>query len=140
MKHDRQGFITTFIPLAVHGETIRVFGDGSQLRDFTYVTDAVDAFLRRGADRGDVRAGAQRRRDRAGLAARGGGALPGAGRCRRHSRDEAVAGGAKIDMLSIYIDHSRLTELTGWEPMVGLREGLAETIRFYRDYGERYWA
>src|SRR3954451_22905692 len=46
MKHDRQGFITTFIRLAVQGEPIRVFGDGSQLRDFTYVSDAADAFLR----------------------------------------------------------------------------------------------
>jgi UDP-glucose 4-epimerase len=46
----------------------------------------------------------------------------------------------KIDIGSIYVDHARLTELTGWEPMVGLREGLAETIRFYREHGEHYWA
>src|SRR5919197_3962269 len=46
MKHGRQGFITTFIKLAIEGEPIKVFGDGSQLRDFTYVDDAVDAFLR----------------------------------------------------------------------------------------------
>jgi UDP-glucose 4-epimerase len=45
MKHDRQGFITTFIRLALEGKPIKVFGDGSQLRDFTYVSDAVDAFL-----------------------------------------------------------------------------------------------
>src|SRR3954452_13390212 len=31
MKHGRQGFITTFIRLALEGQTIRVFGDGSQL-------------------------------------------------------------------------------------------------------------
>ena len=35
--------------------TIQVFGDGSQLRDFTYVSDAVDAFLAAGADRRDLR-------------------------------------------------------------------------------------
>src|SRR3954468_23187325 len=46
MKHGRQGFITTFIKLALQGEPIKVFGDGSQLRDFTYVDDAVEAFLR----------------------------------------------------------------------------------------------
>ena len=45
MKHGRQGFITTFIRLAIEGKDIKVFGDGSQLRDFTYVSDAVDAFL-----------------------------------------------------------------------------------------------
>jgi len=46
MKHGRQGFITVFIRLAMEGKPIRVWGDGGQLRDFTYVTDAVDAFLR----------------------------------------------------------------------------------------------
>src|SRR3954463_15432416 len=46
LKHGRQGFITTFIRLALEGQDIKVFGDGSQLRDFTYVSDAVDAFLR----------------------------------------------------------------------------------------------
>src|SRR4051795_1229617 len=48
MKHGRQGFITTFIRLALEGKDIQVFGDGSQLRDFTYVSDAVDSFLAAG--------------------------------------------------------------------------------------------
>src|SRR5256885_3582665 len=52
MKHDRQGFITTFIRRALEGEPIRVFGDGSQLRDFTYVSDAVEAFLAAGVSDG----------------------------------------------------------------------------------------
>src|SRR3954449_1894090 len=46
MKHGRQGFITVFIRRALEGEDLQVFGDGKQLRDFTYVSDAVDAFLR----------------------------------------------------------------------------------------------
>jgi nucleoside-diphosphate-sugar epimerase len=38
-----------FITAALHGEDIVVYGDGSQIRDFTFVTDAVDATLRAGA-------------------------------------------------------------------------------------------
>src|SRR3954463_11770304 len=45
MKHGRQGFITVFIRRALEGQDLQVFGDGKQLRDFTYVSDAVDAFL-----------------------------------------------------------------------------------------------
>ena len=45
MKHGRQGFITVFIRDALEGEDLKVFGDGAQLRDFTYVSDVVDAFL-----------------------------------------------------------------------------------------------
>ncbi len=141
MKHDRQGFITTFIRLAVHGEEIRVFGDGSQLRDFTYVADAVDAFLLAAIS------------DQAhGHALNVGGIEPvSLLEVAQLCQELAGKGGtvttvpwpeerAKIDIGSIYVDHSRLTEATGWEPRVGLREGLERTIRFYGEHGERYWA
>ena len=49
IKHNRQGFIGWFIRLAIEGQTIQIYGDGSQLRDFVYVDDAADAFLRAGA-------------------------------------------------------------------------------------------
>jgi UDP-glucose 4-epimerase len=49
IRHNRQGFIGWFIRLAVEDAEIQVFGDGSQLRDFVYVDDAADAFLRAGA-------------------------------------------------------------------------------------------
>src|SRR2546423_3345803 len=49
IKHNRQGFIGWFIRLALEGREIQIFGDGSQLRDFVYVDDAADAFLRAGA-------------------------------------------------------------------------------------------
>ena len=48
IRHNRQGFIGWFIRLALEGREIQVFGDGSQLRDFVYVDDASDAFLRAG--------------------------------------------------------------------------------------------
>jgi UDP-glucose 4-epimerase len=141
MKHDRQGFITTFIRLAVQGEPIRVFGDGSQLRDFTYVSDAVDAFLR-----------AALTEEAFGHPLNVGGIEPvSLLEVAQLCQELADQGGTvetvpwpeerkKIDIGSIYVDHSRLTELTGWEPLVGLRQGLAETIRFYQEHGEHYWA
>src|SRR5678810_896813 len=49
IRHNRQGFIGWFIRLAIEDQEIQVFGDGSQVRDFVYVDDAADAFLRAGA-------------------------------------------------------------------------------------------
>ena len=49
IRHNRQGFIGWFIRLALEGREIQIYGDGSQLRDFVYVDDAADAFLRAGA-------------------------------------------------------------------------------------------
>src|ERR1700704_1244417 len=50
IKHNRQGFIGWFIRLALENGGVQLYGDGSQLRDFVYVDDAADAFLRAGAD------------------------------------------------------------------------------------------
>lgn len=44
-----QGVLATFLSRALAGETIEVFGDGSQQRDPVYVDDAVEAILRAGA-------------------------------------------------------------------------------------------
>jgi UDP-glucose 4-epimerase len=140
MKHGRQGFITVFIRRALEGKTIQVFGDGSQLRDFTYVSDAVDAFLAIGVTETAF-----------GRAFNVGGAEPvSLLEVARLCQDVADAGGTvetvawppdreKIDIGSIYVDHSRLSRETGWAPSVGLREGLARTIEFYREHGEHYW-
>jgi UDP-glucose 4-epimerase len=140
MKHGRQGFITTFIRLAIDGRKIEVFGDGSQLRDFTYVSDAVDAFLSAAltepAYGRPLNVGGQEPVSLLDVA--------------KLCHEIAGAGGEvetvpwpaerkKIDIGSIYLDHSQLTELTGWEPQVSLREGLERTIAFYKEHGEHYW-
>ena len=140
MKHDRQGFITTFIRSALHGEELTVFGDGKQLRDFTYVSDAVEAFVFAAVSPAA-----------AGQALNVGGLGPvSLIEVAELCQELAAQGGAvrlvpwppdrkKIDIGSIYVDHSQLSEATGWRPRVDLREGLQRTFAFYREHGEHYW-
>src|SRR5437899_3810596 len=140
MKHGRQGFITVFIRLALEGKDISVYGEGDQLRDFTYVSDAVDAFLAAGVTEACY-----------GHALNVGGQEPvPLLEVARLCQELAPAGGAvttvpwpperkKIDIGSIYVDHARLTELTGWTPEVSLADGLRETLDFYREHGKHYW-
>ena len=46
MRHSRQAFVGWLIRRALDGEQIpELFGDGRQMRDFTYVDDVVDALL-----------------------------------------------------------------------------------------------
>jgi UDP-glucose 4-epimerase len=139
IKHDRQGFITTFIRLALEGKPIRVFGDGSQLRDFTYVSDVVDAFLAVGLTE-----------DAFGKAFNVGGIEPASLlEVAKLCQELGGAGGSvetmpwpeerkRIDIGSIYVDHARLRAAVGWDPQVDLRDGLAETFAFYREHGEHY--
>src|SRR3989441_2257677 len=50
IRHNRQGFIGWFIRLALEGQEIEIYGDGTQVRDFVYVEDVADAVLRAGAN------------------------------------------------------------------------------------------
>ena len=49
--HGEAGVVAIFAGLLLEGKPCTIFGDGEQTRDFVYVDDAVDAFVR-AADRG----------------------------------------------------------------------------------------
>ena len=138
LKHSRQGFIGWFIRLAIEDRDIQIYGDGSQLRDFVYVDDAADAFLRAGASdecNGEVfNVGGQApisHRDLAQLLVK----LAGSGRV---SFVEWPAEKKAIDIGSFYADSTRFERATGWRPEVALEEGLARTIAFYRRHFDCY--
>ena len=138
IKHNRQGFIGWFIRLAVEGGEIQVYGDGSQLRDFVYVDDAADAFLRAGASdaaNGEVfNVGGLEpvsHRDLVELLI----AVAGSGRVRYV---DWPAEKKAIDIGSFYADSSRFREALGWEPKVGLCEGLTRTVAYYREHLAHY--
>jgi UDP-glucose 4-epimerase len=138
LKHNRQGFIGWFIRLAIENAPIQIFGDGSQLRDFVYVDDAADAFLRAGAAdacNGEVfNVGGDEpisHRDLTTMLID----VAGAGRVEYV---EWPPEKKAIDIGSFYADSSRFRSTTGWAPAVGLREGLARTITFYREHWPHY--
>ncbi|MEZ5291379.1 MAG: NAD-dependent epimerase/dehydratase family protein [Vicinamibacterales bacterium] len=138
IRHNRQGFIGWFVRLALDDAEIHVFGDGSQIRDFVYVDDAVDAFLRAGAT--DVVNGQAlnvggdeptRHADLVALLV----SIAGGGRCRFV---EWPPEKKAIDIGSFYADSARFRGLTGWTPAVGLRDGLTATLAYYRAHYDAY--
>lgn len=138
IKHNRQGFIAWFIRLAIEDRDIEVYGDGSQLRDFVYVDDVVDAFLRAGASEacnGEVfNVGGREpmsHRDLVTLLLE----VAGSGRVRFVDWPPEKK---RIDIGSFYTDWSKFQRTTGWEPTVGLRDGLARTIAYYREHFAHY--
>jgi UDP-glucose 4-epimerase len=138
IRHNRQGFIGWFIRLAIENRTIQIYGDGSQLRDFVYVDDAADAFLRAGASdacNGEVfnigGEGPVSHRDLATL-------LVDVAASGRVEYVEWPAEKKAIDIGSFYADSTKFRRTTGWAPTVALADGLRETIAFYRRHLERY--
>jgi UDP-glucose 4-epimerase len=138
LRHNRQGFIGWFIRLAIEGREIQVYGDGSQIRDFVYVSDVADAFLRAGATdavNGDVFnvGGSQpiTHRDLVKLLIDTAGT--GTMRLVEWPTDKK-----RIDIGSFYTDSSKFEHTTGWKPTIGLAQGLSKTLDYYRRHLDKY--
>jgi UDP-glucose 4-epimerase len=128
----QQGFLARFLSRALRGEALDVFGDGQQLRDPLYISDAVEAILCAGC------------------------AAPGDHRCfnighpETHSVikiAEMLSGLAGLPSLRLkefpsqlksidvgsYATDVRLgREVLGWQARVSLKEGLSQSLHFYR--------
>jgi len=138
IKHNRQGFIAWFIRLALEGKEIQVFGDGSQIRDFVYVADAVEAFLAAGmcddCNGGAFNVGGDEHiahRDLVKVLTE----LAGSGGYRFV---EWPAEKKAIDIGSFYADSTLFKQTAGWTPRVSLAEGLARTLSYYRAHMTHY--
>jgi CDP-glucose 4,6-dehydratase len=126
------------VSAAISGRAPVLRSDGSPERDFLYVEDAASAYLAiaDGLEREDVRgeafnAGGGRSfrvGDVVGLIAR----LSGTG-VEPEIRGSGNPAG-EIDKQ--YVDPSKLRDLLGWEPRVGLEEGLQRTLDWYREHPE----
>jgi UDP-glucose 4-epimerase len=131
LKHNRQGFIGWFIRQVIEDREVQIYGDGRQVRDFVYVDDACDAFLRAGAtseSNGQVfnvgGAEAISLRDLVELLI----AIAGTGRFRFV---EWPAEKKAIDIGDFTTDSSLIARTLGWTPTTTLREGFTDTIGFY---------
>ncbi|HYN09503.1 MAG TPA: NAD-dependent epimerase/dehydratase family protein [Vicinamibacterales bacterium] len=138
IRNNRQGFIGWFIRLAIEGKEIQIYGDGSQIRDFVYVDDVSDAFLRAGAldaCNGDVfNVGGSEpiaHRDLVTMLLQ----QSGRGTMRFVDWPDDKR---RIDIGSFYSNSTKFSTLTGWKPEITLRDGFNRTLAFYRAHLDKY--
>ena len=137
VKDARQTFLGIWIRLAVEGKPFEVW-EGHQLRDFTFVDDAVEAFLLAAASEaangeifnlgGDCVISLKELADL--LVEKNGG---GEYLTRSYPADRK-----RIDIGDFYSDFSRIRSTLGWEPRTPLGEGLRRTLEFYREHLPKY--
>lgn len=122
------GVVAVFIESMLAGRRPTIYGDGTQTRDFVYVEDVVDAFLR-AADAGDgvfLNIGSGVETSIADLYDEVASLLDYPVR----PQFEAPRAG---DVTRSVLDPSRAGAELGWEPFTPLRQGLAATIGWFRD-------
>ena len=137
VKDARQTFVGVWIRRLVEEQPFEVWG-GEQLRDFTYVDDAVEAFLLAaarpeavgevfnlgGPPRVTLRALAELL-----VAINGGGTFT----IREFPRDRK-----KIDIGDYYADDRLIARKLGWKPRTDLRTALTRTLEYYRKELKNY--
>jgi len=139
MKHDRFGVANWFVRLALDGETIRVFGDGSYLRDFVYADDAVEAMLLCAATEaayGEILNVGNNRacsfRELAEVITR---QVEGA----RWELAPFSPERAALEPGDFCSDIRKIKKVVGWSPTTSLEEGVRRTVDYYREHRAHYW-
>jgi UDP-glucose 4-epimerase len=125
--HGEAGVVAIFAQRLLDGEPVTIFGDGGQTRDFVFVDDVVDAFVR--------------------AASRGGGLICNIGTGRETSVNElysTMAGlaGSKVppvmaplrpgELLRSSLDIERASIQLGWRPWTELVDGTRAVVDFVR--------
>lgn len=137
VKDARQTFVGIWIRNLVEGKPFELWG-GGQLRDFTYVDDAVDAFLLAATEKsavgrtfnvgGDAVLTLKQVAEHL-VVMNGGGEF---------EIREFPEGRQRIDIGDFYSDWGSIKETLGWRPKVGTVEGLKRTLSFYREHLRHY--
>jgi UDP-glucose 4-epimerase len=140
VKTDRQTALGWFIRLAMDDKQIQIFGDGQQKRDYTYVDDVVEALLLAGAtdasngevfNLGGLEPVSHLHLIRTLCAVAG---------CGGYQIVPFPPERKAIDIGDFYADYAKIKRVLGWQPVVGLSEGLQRTVEFYRENREYYWS
>jgi len=122
-----------FIKWIAEEETIQMFGDGSQSRDFTYVDDIAQGTIAAIQDVGYE------------IINLGGGRNPVSLNAIISLLEELLGKSAKIDHKPFHVadlmetcaDISKAKNLLGWKPQVSLEQGLEKSVQWYMD--NRNW-
>lgn len=135
---NRSRLVPEAVTAALAGRSPVVRSDGSPERDFLYVEDAVAAYLAIWSALGDGGDGAR------GEAFNAGGGRPHRVLdvvrliCRLAGTevepDIRGAGNPSGEIDRQWVDYGKLNSLTGWEPQVGLEEGMRRTIEWEREH------
>jgi dTDP-glucose 4,6-dehydratase len=120
--------VPNFIAQALRGENLTVYGDGQQTRSFCYISDLVDGVMRliEAATNEPVNIGNPKEMSIEAIARE---IIAATGSASKLVHQPLPIDDPKVRRPDI----AKARELLDWKPKVSLKEGLAETIAYFRD-------
>jgi UDP-glucose 4-epimerase len=126
--HGEAGVVAIFSQALLSGKPTKVFGDGTNTRDYVFVDDVVDAFVKASGDAG----GGQRFNVGTGIETSD---------RQLHSAVAAAVGGPDDpeyapprlgDLKRSCLDIASAEKVLGWQPKVALDDGVYRTVEYFR--------
>ena len=138
MKHHKQGIINWFIRQLIEEQTIKLYGDGKQIRDINYVDDVVEALLLVACN------------EKADGEVFNLGGIPknlidlvetmidvyGKGNYELIPFKDDLK---KIEIGDYIANYEKVKNTVGWQPKISLEEGLRSSFDYYEKYKDHYW-
>ena len=138
MRHHKQGIINWFIRQLIEEQTIKLYGDGKQIRDINYVDDVVEALLLVACN------------EKANGEVFNLGGIPknlidlvdtmidvyGKGNYELIPFKDDLK---KIEIGDYIANYEKIKNTVGWQPKISLEEGLRSSFDYYEKYREHYW-
>lgn len=138
VKDSRQTFLGIWVRLLLEGKPIQIFGEGTQLRDFNFVSDVVNA-LQLAARKSEADGRVFNLGDREKISLKELAALlvringEGDYQCIPFPPDRKA-----IDIGDYYSDHTLIEKVLNWKPAISLEEGLCLTLDYYKKNLQHY--
>ena len=126
--HGEAGVVAIFAKALLSGTPTKIFGDGSNTRDYVFVDDVVEAFVKASGEAG----GGQRFNIGTGVETSD---------RQLHSVVAAAVGAPDDpefhpprlgDLRRSCLDFSRAEQVLGWRPKVNIDDGVAQTVAYFR--------
>lgn len=139
MKHHKYSMINWFIRQAMEGNTIEVFGNGEQLRDYIYVDDLTDALLLASTNpkcNGEVynmgSGVGTKFKDMVGTVVD----IVGSGTIEYIPWPDNYI---NVETGDYVTNIKKICNTIEWKPAMGLKNGIKKTFEYYTKYKSHYW-
>lgn len=127
--HGEAGVVAIFAKALLAGQPTKIFGDGTDSRDYVYVDDVVDAFVKASGDAGS----GQRFNIGTGVSTSVRDLHSAIAKAAGTADDPEFLPPRLGDLRKSQLDISRAAQVLGWRPQVGIDEGIERTVDYFRN-------